>query len=123
MCGLAALFAYGADAPAIDTRALSATNDAMARRGPDGQGQWLSSDQRVGFAHRRLAIIDLSDNAAQPMIQDGPAGRLAITYNGEIYNFLELREQLAVGDEPLNRDNPRHRSPGFPALAHQIDHP
>ncbi len=94
MCGIAALFAYGAGTPVIDTQCLSAMNDAMARRGPDGQGQWLGADQRVGMAHRRLAIIDLSDGAAQPMVQESPTGRLAITYNGEIYNFLELRERL-----------------------------
>ncbi len=94
MCGLAALFAYGEAAPAIDGGMLSAINDAMARRGPDGQGQWLSDDGRVGLAHRRLAIIDLSDLAAQPMFLGGEKSRLAITYNGEIYNFLELRERL-----------------------------
>ena len=98
MCGLAAIFAYGAAAPPVDGGMLTAINDAMTRRGPDGQGQWLSGDHRVGLAHRRLAIIDLSEAAAQPMFQDHPQdgqkGRLAITYNGEIYNFLELRERL-----------------------------
>ena len=94
MCGLAAIFAYADDAPNTDGVMLGAISAAMARRGPDGQGQWLSDDSRVGLAHRRLAIIDLTDNAAQPMFQDGPNGRLAITYNGEIYNFLELRAQL-----------------------------
>jgi len=94
MCGLAAIFAYGDTAPTVDGKMLSAINGAMARRGPDGQGQWLSDDQRVGLAHRRLAIIDLSDSAAQPMLTGDPKERLAITYNGEIYNFLELRERL-----------------------------
>jgi len=94
MCGLAAIFAYADDAPNVDGAMLGAISDAVARRGPDGQGLWLAADRRVGFAHRRLAIIDLGDRAAQPMFQDGPKGRLAITYNGEIYNFLELRERL-----------------------------
>ena len=94
MCGLAAIFAYGDAAPNVDGKMLSAINGAMARRGPDGQGQWMAEDHRVGLAHRRLAIIDLSDSAAQPMLQGGPTDRLAITYNGEIYNFLELRERL-----------------------------
>ncbi|HER27680.1 MAG TPA: asparagine synthase (glutamine-hydrolyzing), partial [Rhodospirillales bacterium] len=94
MCGLAAIFAYGDKAPGISGDMLSAINDAMARRGPDGQGQWLADDRQIGLAHRRLAIIDLSDKAAQPMLQDHPGGRLAITFNGEIYNFLDLKERL-----------------------------
>jgi len=94
MCGLAAIFAYGAAAPDVDGNMLSAINGAMARRGPDGQGQWLSDDHKIGLAHRRLAIIDLSDSAAQPMFKGDGKDRLAISYNGEIYNFLELRQRL-----------------------------
>jgi len=97
MCGLCALYAYGADAPPVDPIELESINDAMARRGPDGQGRWLSDDRRVALGHRRLAIIDLSAAAAQPMsiAGTGVAGaRYRITYNGEIYNFRALREQL-----------------------------
>src|SRR5258708_29686963 len=64
----------------------------MAPRGPDGAGLWLSGDRRVGLAHRRLAIIDLSESGAQPMSSDD--GALTITFNGEIYNYRELRAQL-----------------------------
>lgn len=94
MCGLAAIYAYGGDAPPVNEQALVACSARMARRGPDGDGLWLSADARVGFAHRRLAIIDLGDRAAQPMslVSGGP--RLDITYNGEIYNFRELRREL-----------------------------
>ena len=66
----------------------------MASRGPDGSGAWCSEDRRLGLAHRRLAIIDLSDAAAQPMEICG--GRLRIVFNGEIYNYQALRKQLEM---------------------------
>lgn len=96
MCGLAALYAYAADAPPVSAVQLNAINQAMARRGPDGEGQWIASDQRIGLAHKRLAIIDLSDEAAQPMTLESPHGTLRISYNGEIYNFKELRHELEL---------------------------
>lgn len=64
----------------------------MALRGPDGDGLWMSRDARVGLAHRRLAVIDLSEGGAQPMATAD--GRLRITFNGEIYNYRELRREL-----------------------------
>ena len=64
----------------------------MIARGPDGAGLWISPDQRVGLAHRRLAIIDLSESGAQPMATAD--GRLHITFNGEIYNYQVLRREL-----------------------------
>jgi asparagine synthase (glutamine-hydrolysing) len=94
MCGFAALYSYAADAPPVDQGVLTAINQAMVRRGPDGEGQWVSADKRVGLAHKRLAIIDLSADGAQPMMVDTPQGRLHISFNGEIYNFRELRRQL-----------------------------
>lgn len=102
MCGIAALFAYHSDAPPVAPRELKAINDAMRRRGPDGEGIWVDDAERVGLAHRRLAIIDLSDAGAQPMQLASNAGdaRFWITYNGEIYNFRELRDELeAAGAE------------------------
>ncbi len=92
MCGVAAIFAYGANAPGVDGRELAVMGNAMRARGPDGEGLWLAGDGRAGMAHRRLAIIDLSDAAAQPMQLD--SGRYRISYNGEIYNFPALRRQL-----------------------------
>ena len=92
MCGIAGLFAYDSSAPPVDRDALLRMNNAMVARGPDGEGSWISENSRTGFAHRRLSIIDLTDSGAQPMQMDG--GRLMITYNGEIYNFRELRAEL-----------------------------
>lgn len=71
---------------------LTAMNRVQSHRGPDGEGTWHDPATGVGLAHRRLAIIDLSDRGLQPM-QDA-SGRLRITYNGEIYNYRELRLEL-----------------------------
>ncbi len=94
MCGINGLFAYGKPEAGIDRSELLRTRDQMATRGPDGAGAWFSPDGSVGLGHRRLAIIDLSATGAQPM---GSAdGRLTITFNGEIYNYKELREELSA---------------------------
>jgi asparagine synthase (glutamine-hydrolysing) len=94
MCGIAGIFAYH-DAAAPPNRAeLVRIRDHMAARGPDGSGEWYSTDQRVALGHRRLAIIDLSDKGAQPMRSSD--GRLVITFNGEIYNYRALRRQLEL---------------------------
>jgi asparagine synthase (glutamine-hydrolysing) len=66
----------------------------MTHRGPDDAGEWWSQDGRVGLGHRRLAILDLSPAGHQPMAD--PRGELWIVFNGEIYNFLELRKELAA---------------------------
>jgi len=66
--------------------------DTMMHRGPDGAGIWVSPDGRVGLGHRRLSIIDLSETAAQPMCNEDAS--LWITFNGEIYNHAEIREEL-----------------------------
>ena len=92
MCGIAAIFAYHYASPAVDRVELTLMRDSMALRGPDGAGEWYSEDGRTGLAHRRLSIIDLSNRAAQPMLSRD--GRLAITFNGEIYNFKTLRRRL-----------------------------
>lgn len=96
MCGITAIFSYGAGAPPVDREELVRINQSMAARGPDGEGIWLSSDGRTGLAHRRLAIIDPGPSGAQPMRLESETGnpRLHITYNGEIYNFRQLREEL-----------------------------
>lgn len=76
----------------VDGSLLATMRDAMAHRGPDGQGSWLDDDGRVGFGHRRLSIIDLDESANQPMVDMDR--RAVIVFNGEIYNHRELRERL-----------------------------
>jgi asparagine synthase (glutamine-hydrolysing) len=97
MCGVTAIFAYGKAAPPVDAAEVARISGSMAARGPDGSGQWLSSDGRVGLAHRRLAIIDVP-YGAQPMHFDEPGENeddgLVISFNGEIYNYQALREEL-----------------------------
>jgi len=92
MCGINGIFAYSGGAKAPDRAELIATREYMRARGPDGEGEWWSTGRRVGMGHRRLAIIDLDERAAQPMLSDD--GALSLTYNGEIYNHLALREEL-----------------------------
>jgi asparagine synthase (glutamine-hydrolysing) len=87
MCGINGIFAYAVNP--VDRAELIRTRDYMAARGPDGKGEWVSGDGRVGFGHRRLSIIDLSDAGAQPM--SNANGTLVITFNGEIYNHRDLR--------------------------------
>ena len=76
----------------VDRCLFDAMRDTLAHRGPDGYGSWLSADRRLALGHRRLALLDLSDEGRQPM--SDCSGRLHITFNGEIYNYPELREQL-----------------------------
>jgi len=92
MCGIAGIFAYRDSAPPVDQGELLRMREAMVKRGPDGAGLWLSADKRVGLAHRRLSIIDLTDDGAQPM--SSADGGLMIAFNGEIYNYRELRQEL-----------------------------
>ena len=92
MCGIAALYSYDARGVAHERGELRAASAWMECRGPDGSGEWTSSDGRVSLAHRRLAIIDLSDAGAQPMATAD--GALVISFNGEIYNYRELRAVL-----------------------------
>jgi asparagine synthase (glutamine-hydrolysing) len=92
VCGLAGAFAYSDLAPNIDAEELIRIREEMRSRGPDSAGFWRT--ERVGFAHRRLAIIDLSSAGAQPM--GFCQGRYQIVFNGEIYNYRELRSQLVA---------------------------
>lgn len=90
MCGFAGIISSGA--PIADAHAIGDLLDAaLAHRGPDGRGRWMSSAADVLFVHRRLAIIDPGPEGSQPMI--GPRGEV-IVFNGEIYNYRELRREL-----------------------------
>ena len=70
---------------------LSEMTRALAHRGPDSDGRWISTG--IGLGHRRLSILDLSDAAGQPMAD--AEGRFVIVFNGEIYNYQELRSELS----------------------------
>jgi asparagine synthase (glutamine-hydrolysing) len=88
MCGIAGFLNLNG-APAVESLVTRMAR-ALAHRGPDGEGCW--TEGAVGFGHRRLAIIDLSPAAAQPMTSGD--GRFVMTYNGEVYNFRQLRSEL-----------------------------
>src|SRR5262245_24385887 len=88
MCGIAGIY-YFRDAT-VDLQGLRRMGSALAHRGPDERGFYTSN--RVGFAHRRLKIIDLSSAAAQPMKDE--TSQHVVVFNGEIYNFRELRKEL-----------------------------
>ena len=94
MCGINGIFAYHYAAEPIDSDELLRMRDYMARRGPDAKGSWISRDRRVGFGHRRLSIICLSEAGAQPMASAD--GKIIVTFNGEIYNYEELRRRLQL---------------------------
>jgi asparagine synthase (glutamine-hydrolysing) len=94
MCGIAgAVSLLRRPVPDME-RALAAMSHLISHRGPDGHGSWRSRDDACGLVHRRLAIIDLSTSGHQPMA--APNGSV-ITYNGEIYNYLELQDELGTG--------------------------
>lgn len=90
MCGIVGRLNF--NGTPVDVPALTCARDNLANRGPDGAGIWAEGP--VGLAHRRLSILDLSERGAQPMLSAD--GSLVITFNGEIYNFQELRTQLAT---------------------------
>ena len=93
MCGIAGIVWTDDPAHSVDRGSLDRLTDSLAHRGPDGRGVLL--DGPVGLGHRRLAILDLSDAGANPLRYQAPDGRtLWIAYNGEVYNFLELRREL-----------------------------
>ncbi len=92
MCGISGIFSYHYAASDPDEAELSRMHVYLRPRGPDGDGVWWNQTRRMALGHRRLAIQDLSDKAAQPMISAN--GRYALTYNGEIYNTPELRREL-----------------------------
>ena len=89
MSGIAGIFHSYVPKP-VDPARVGAMTEALAHRGPDGSGIWTAPG--VGLGHRRLSIIDLSDAASQPMLSADQ--RIAISYNGEIYNYRELRAEL-----------------------------
>jgi asparagine synthase (glutamine-hydrolysing) len=102
MCGIAGIFEY-ASSRSVNGEALIRMRDTMVHRGPDGAGIWLSPDGRMGLAHRRLAIVDLSEAASQPMCNEDQS--VWVTFNGEIYNHVELRKDLLKGGHIFKTDH------------------
>ncbi|WP_118828404.1 asparagine synthase (glutamine-hydrolyzing) [Salinibacter ruber] len=102
MCGIAATVRYGKRGP-VDRDQLCAMRDGMRARGPDDEGLWVSANERVGLAHRRLSIIDLSPRGAQPMANGD--GSLRVIYNGEIYNHQSLRDELEAQGYQFQSDS------------------
>lgn len=92
MCGIAGVLVASGSSSQVSEDMLLAMSDRLVHRGPDGGGLWRAPDGTVGFAHRRLSILDLSDAGAQPMASDD--GRYVTVFNGEIYNHLDLRAAL-----------------------------
>lgn len=89
MCGIAGIF--NSDRSQVSQQRLRQMTDKIAHRGPDGDGHWINASGKVGLGHRRLSIIDLSEAGSQPMHY---FDRYTIVFNGEIYNYIELKEQL-----------------------------
>ena len=87
MCGIAGL--VDLRGREVRKESIKKMTDAIKHRGPDGEGQWVH--QNVGLGHRRLAIIDLTEAASQPMISQDE--RYVLTYNGEIYNYQQIRRR------------------------------
>ncbi|QHO78259.1 asparagine synthase (glutamine-hydrolyzing) [Bradyrhizobium sp. CCBAU 051011] len=90
MCGIAGIIDFRGNP--VEPAEISRLTNLLAHRGPNGEGTWFSVDRDVAFGHRRLAIIDPGAGGYQPMLSDD--GRHVIVFNGEIYNFLELRREL-----------------------------
>jgi asparagine synthase (glutamine-hydrolysing) len=104
MCGIAGIRTFTRSDCSTDiSDRLLAMSDAVAHRGPDGQGQWISSDRLIGLTHRRLSIVDLSTAASQPMQLEGDS--IVVTYNGEIYNHIALRRELEAQGSAFTTDH------------------
>src|SRR5438309_2568 len=102
MCGIVGIYHYNNSAK-VEVPTLVAMRDALAHRGPDGKGIWISPDGHVGLGHRRLSIVDLSTAAAQPMCNE--SGQVWVTFNGEVYNHLKLRDELIANGHTFRTDH------------------
>ena len=96
MCGIAGCF-HSPDSSSVLRDAIGRMTDAITHRGPDHGGEWIEESIGLALGHRRLAILDVSSAGVQPMVSAN--GRYVISYNGEIYNHLHLRQKLEASDE------------------------
>jgi asparagine synthase (glutamine-hydrolysing) len=92
MCGIVGAYSFNNNNFKITEPYITKMRDTMIHRGPDGAGTWISNDSCIGLGHRRLSIIDLSDAATQPMCNEDAS--LWVSFNGEIYNHAEIRQEL-----------------------------
>src|SRR5574337_1101598 len=90
MCGIAGIASKNIQL--ISKERIQSATECLRHRGPDDEGAWINKEGTVALGHRRLSIIDLSKEAAQPMQY---LNRYCIIHNGELYNYIELKEQLA----------------------------
>lgn len=95
MCGLAGYWKVSGHSTLAAEAVVSAMASQIAHRGPDDQGVWTDTDSGIALAHRRLSILDLSPHGHQPMLSH--CGRYVIAFNGEVYNFSTLRQELELG--------------------------
>jgi asparagine synthase (glutamine-hydrolysing) len=102
MCGITGVFHYASEREVSEPQLIT-MRDSMVHRGPDGGGVWMSRDRRVGLAHRRLSIIDLSTVASQPMANED--GSVMLAFNGEIYNHATLRPALVAAGHRFRTDH------------------
>ncbi len=99
MCGILGAYYFGRNSVPLTADLVARMRDTMTHRGPDDAGLWVHPNGVVALAHRRLSIIDLSPDGRQPMTAETDAVR--VTFNGEIYNYRELREGLAARGHQL----------------------
>ena len=108
MCGIFG-GVFPADQKKLESR-MQAASRSLSHRGPDDEGELIkaSGDSIVAFGHKRLSIIDLSARGRQPFVSSD--GRRILTYNGEIYNYMELRKELAALGQVVDRKHRLHET-------------
>ena len=102
MCGIVGIYSVDGQGT-VSEGVLRHMRDTMVHRGPDGGGMYIGPDRRIGLAHRRLSIVDLSDAAAQPMPNEDET--VWVTFNGEIYNHAPLRRELLAAGHRFHTDH------------------
>jgi len=100
MCGIAGI--WNLNGSSLEMNSLRKFTDSISHRGPDGSGYELLNDSMLGFGHRRLSILDLSEAGKQPMFNENRD--LVISFNGEIYNFIEIRKELIASGEKFSTE-------------------
>src|SRR5689334_4043138 len=93
MCGIAGILDNSGNLPLEEV--VRSMTSSLVHRGPDGEGIWLDARAGLALGHRRLAVVELSELGAQPMASAG--GRFVVVFNGDVYNYRELRNRLGPG--------------------------